>query len=83
MICMDTLDDATAFHLKAFFSDMNMDHTNVLIGKESFLLNSYSYSAVPVTIIMDADGIIRKIRLGAITSYQTLENYVVNYGQFK
>ena len=83
VVYIDTLETVSTSEVKTFFKDLNMSYTNLLIDSDSSLIYSYAYSSIPVTIIIDSDGIIRKIQLGAFTSYKTLENYLVNYGQLK
>ncbi|GEM_PF-3098988 len=83
VVYINTGDDATSNELKEFFSDMKLTYTNLLIDKNSSLINSYSFSNIPVTIILDSNGVIRKIQVGAFPSYQILRNKMVQYGQLK
>lgn len=81
IVYIDTLEDVSSADIKAFFEELDMTYSNVLIDADSALLYSYSSSSIPLSIIIDPDGTIRKIQLGAFTSYKTLKNYMVNYGQ--
>lgn len=83
VVYIDTLDDVSVSDLKLFFSDRDMDYSNVLIDEDSKLLTAYGYAGVPVSLILDSNGVIHKIRFGAFSSYMTLKNYMVNYGQIK
>lgn len=81
IVYIDTLEEASSEDIKAFFKKHDMTYRTVLFDADSALLYSYSSSSIPLSIIIDPDGRIRKIKLGAFTSYKTLENYMVNYGQ--
>lgn len=67
--------------IKSLFRQNDWVYTNLLIDKDAKVLHSYGFTGIPVSIIIDSNGTIKKIKSGAFSSYQQLKNYVVQYGK--
>ena len=83
IVYIDSSDDASTAELKAFLKKYNISSKNVLIDSSSSVLHKYGYTGLPATIVIDSSGTVRKMQLGAFTTYQKLKDFVVKYGQVK
>lgn len=81
MVYINSSDILDTDDIKSLFRQNNWIYTNLLIDKDAKTLHSYGFTGIPVTLIIDSTGTIRKIKSGAFSSYQQLKNYVVQYGQ--
>lgn len=81
MVYINSSDILDTDDIKSLFRQNDWVYTTLLIDQDAKVLHSYAFTGIPVTIIIDSNGTIRKIKSGAFSSYQQLKNYVVQYGQ--
>ena len=55
------------------FMDKNEYSFNVLLDTDGAVASRYRVSAIPVTFLIDREGVIRKIKIGAYPSRSALE----------
>lgn len=66
--------DETSQMVNDFFSKNNIEGVPVVLDPDSSVRNSYGVIGIPVTFIIDAEGIVRDMHLGALT-YDLMEQY--------